>query len=350
LSEYFGGDPASSRGRLGGGTRWPILVCTTVLTMGWLFVLLPVGPAQVLSEPQDILGFFLPQRAAISFGFLGAYYFAINMILRRYTRGDLQPKVYSHITVRVVVVLILAWVSEMLFGVTPYTNLLVFIFGIVPETFLTALKEVYRNGVQNLVADLEEKHPLTRLEGIDLYDRSRLLEEGVTNVEGLAHDDLIDLILTTRIPVPRLIDWLDQAMLYLHVAEEAPEETERGAGKDGRVLPAIERGGGRPASTLRQRLRAHGIRTASDYIAAYSAAERQKRLPEFMSALAGASGSVKESTRLQVIYDALQDDEWLESVRLWRENRPVGEVSVQVDEAGGVEEYLPPGLLELAGG
>jgi hypothetical protein len=169
---------------------------------------------------------------------------------------------------------------------------------------MTALKESYRNGVQTLVADL------------------------------------VDLILATRIPVPRLIDWLDQAILYLHVAEEAPEDKEPNDGQESGVLSVVNRGRGRPATTLRQRLRAHGIRTATDYIAAYTAAEAQERLPELMSALAGAGGSAKESARLQVVYDTLQDDEWLDSVRLWREKWPVGEVSVQLDEAGGVEEYL----------
>ena len=64
---------------------------------------------------------------------------------------------------------------------------------------------------------IAERDPLTNLEGIDLYDRARLLDEGVSNVEGLAHHDLIELMLQTRIPAPRLVDWIDQAILYLHV-------------------------------------------------------------------------------------------------------------------------------------
>ena len=37
--------------------------------------------------------------------------------------------------------------------------------------------------------------PLTALEGIDLYDRTRLASEGVTNIEALAHHNMIDLVL-----------------------------------------------------------------------------------------------------------------------------------------------------------
>ncbi len=38
-------------------------------------------------------------------------------------------------------------------------------------------------------------------------------------MEGLAHHDLIELLLQTRIPAPRLVDWTDQAILYLHVGD-----------------------------------------------------------------------------------------------------------------------------------
>ena len=58
------------------------------------------------------------------------------------------------------------------------------------------------------------------MEGIDLYHRSRLGGEDVTNVKSLVHHDLIDLILATRIPVPHPVDWVDQAILYLHLSEE----------------------------------------------------------------------------------------------------------------------------------
>ena len=37
-----------------------------------------------------------------------------------------------------------------------------------------------------------------RASGIDLYDRSRLAEEGINNVEALAHYDIVRLLLRTR--------------------------------------------------------------------------------------------------------------------------------------------------------
>ena len=64
--------------------------------------------------------------------------------------------------------------------------------------------------------EIDEPLPLKNLEGIDLYDRARLLDEGIANVEALANHDLIDLLLETRVPAARLIDWMDQAVLHLH--------------------------------------------------------------------------------------------------------------------------------------
>jgi hypothetical protein len=124
--------------------------------------------------------------------------------------------------------------------------------------------------------------PLTELEGIDLYDRTRLSSEGVTNVEALAHHDLIELMLLTRIPVPRLIDWTDQAILYLHV------------GPDDRAV-----------------LRRYGIRTASDLVHAAATAKE----PEgFLAILGDGDG---KPPRLGVVVEAIKDEAWMDSIRFW---------------------------------
>ena len=78
---------------------------------------------------------------------------------------------------------------------------------------------------------LDEPAPLTELEGIDLYDRTRLAEEGINNIEALAHADLVDLMSSTRISAAELVDWTDQAILYLrrrrHVRQACPRSRQR---------------------------------------------------------------------------------------------------------------------------
>ena len=166
---------------------------------------------------------------------------------------------------------------------------------------------------------LYERYPLTELEGIDIYDRARLLEEGVGNIEGLAHHNLPELMLQTRIPVGRLVYWTDQAILFLHVAT-----TINGfRSKDGGY------------SQLRV-LQQHGIHTATDLKNAYDGAKKRtdgkateggdknnksNELDAFLSLLGAKESEGNRVYRLQVILDAINDEEWMENLTYWHEQR-----------------------------
>jgi hypothetical protein len=235
IDEIYGRESAGGEGRLVRGTRWPILVATLVMTLGWMLTLLPAGPQSETLQPGKLIDFFVPQPSAPIFGFLGAYFFVLNTVLHRYVRADLKPKAYSSITVRMLVVFILSWVIGLGSGTSTPALLLTFMIGVFPESGLTLIRESIRNQtglfgntVGRIGSPTKEKYPLTELKELDVYDRARLLDEGVTNIEGLAHHDLIDLMLETRIPVPRLVDWIDQAILYLHVevGNVEPQQTE----------------------------------------------------------------------------------------------------------------------------
>ena len=107
----------------------------------------------------------------------------------------------------------------------------------------------------------------------------------MTNIEALAHHDLVELMLMTRIPVPRLVDWTDQAILHLHVGE-------------------IDRG----------ELRRYGIRTASDLLNAYTFAPNRD---EFLAILDGEDGKPK---RLELIVQAMLDEAWMTNICFWHED------------------------------
>ena len=139
---------------------------------------------------------------------------------------------------------------------------------------------------------------MTDISGIDLYDRTRLASEGVTNIEALAHHDLIELMLQTRIPVPRLVDWTDQAILHLHV-------------------DAADR------ATLHK----YGIRTATDSVYARDQAEKREELPEFLGILRGSRSG--KPPRMQVILDAMEDEEWMRNLRFWHSDGSAQPASAQ---------------------
>jgi len=303
IGEAYGAED-QGRGRLAPGSRWPVLVCAIVITIGWIVALAPVG-AFAPQDREAELGVLLPEPTALVFGFLGVYFFSLRLIAIRYARGDLKPKAYSHIMVRVLIVAVLAWVLDAIFAADSTIKLvLAFLFGITPDVFFTWLKEAFRDAVPESIVPRPTRLPLTDLEGIDLYDLGRLESEGIVNIEGLAHHELFDLIIETRIPVPRLIDWIDQAILHLHLA----------GGTD---------------SAARARLRDYGIRTATDLLQAWDGAAARGQLEGFRKLLGGA----EEPYRLDLIRDALLDDEWMRTVRCWRDDAPHEPIVVDASPA-----------------
>jgi hypothetical protein len=302
LGETYGQTTGRGRGRLLPGRRSPVLIATVVITFGWLVTLLNQD-VNVISDRVGILALFQPQRSPLIFGFLGAYFFALQLIQRGYARGDLRPKSYTQITVRILMVTILAMVLELLPGPndSPYILVLAFAAGVVPETALVGIQEYLNRSSVGAVfgRGIAEPNPLTSLEGIDLYDRARLLDEGVTNVEGLAHHDLIELMLQTRIPAPRLVDWIDQAILYLHVGSSDGEEEASST-----------------ASMVR--LRAFGIRTATDLEQAHWEAKNRGELKMFLQILPCWEG-LPPVPRISVVLDTMRDEEWMANLRYWHD-------------------------------
>jgi len=294
---------------------WPILVSTVTIALGWTMALhSPTAPDTTL---------FAALADPLAFAFLGAYFFSLNTCLRRYSRNDLRPKAYSAITVRVITVAILAcllqavvespesWIYDA--TVLP----LAFLIGVLPETGMVLLRQTLRHRL--LPKDrraLEEQLPLTDIEGLDLYDQARLIDEGVPNIEALAHHDLVDLLLETRIPVGRLVDWVDQAILRLHIVESTKTD-------DPGDLEGTE---------VLSDLHALGIRSATDLLAA-------KRRCAYRNALVDAIARRGDSPdtaecRLELLTGALCDDEWISYIQAWRARTLMPDRHIELDDRG----------------
>ena len=324
VAEVYGPAAARGGGRVQPGRRSPVLVATIVITLGWLLTLLN-PQLGLITNADGIVQLFQPDRSTLVFGFLGAYFFALMTIQRGYARGDLRPKTYTQITVRIFIAIIFAWVLELLPGADDagYLLLLAFAAGIVPETALVWIRENLRGEPgREFGRMIAERDPLTNLEGIDLYDRARLLDEGISNIEGLAHHDLVQLLLQTRIPAPRLVDWTDQAILYLHVGA------------------AGDTGSNETAHVTRQEtlrcLKAFGIRTATDLETAHLEAKQCDKLEAFLKIL--PPGGEGMPPRISVILDTIRDEEWMANLRYWRNPVHLVEGTVEwptpVSEAG----------------
>jgi hypothetical protein len=68
-----------------------------------------------------------------------------------------------------------------------------------------------------------------------VWYEARLLEEGIEDMQSLATANFVDVILHTRVPVGRLVDWVDQAHLYLHLDRIEGTWRERRRAKIGKV-------------------------------------------------------------------------------------------------------------------
>ena len=203
------------------------------------------------------------------------------------------------------IVVVLAWLMDATLGVRAsspeWLYLLAFTAGFVPDSVLHLVWEkVLSPGVaQRLRLNADRRQPLTELEGIDLYERTRLSEEGITSVEALAHHDLLDLFFKTRIPAARLVDWIDQAVLVMYLgAEEAAEPG------------------------LRQALRGVGIRTASDLVELTRRPDAsQETFETLLETVRAALPEAKRANlrqRLTLIATALDHSEWIGRIENWR--------------------------------
>ncbi len=323
IEEAYGSEASG----LAGG-RSPIFLSTLLLAGFWIWLL---GDANASSP-------LTPRAEVVAFAFLGSYVFAVNTVFRRYTRADLNSKAYTHIMVRTLVAVVSAWAVTYLPWLDDRAEsvlfLLAFLIGVVPETGVAIVQDFLRKQkALGSIPSVRELHPLSKLDGISLYDSAQLLEAGIENVESLAHHRMVDLMLWTRIPTSRLVDLVDQAILYLHVRGPmnivAAEARTDGSGADGQ-----SRGSPRdvddPEDGARIYLCRHGIRTATDLERAVNrAAARSKRERERVLAMLGTPSGV---SRLSVVLDAMEDDEWLAYVRNWRETTSAGPVVRSVRE------------------
>jgi len=64
---------------------------------------------------------------------------------------------------------------------------------------------------------LASDYPLSQLDGLNSWYEDRLADENIDDMQNLATANSVDIILHTRVPVGRLVDWVDQAFLFLHL-------------------------------------------------------------------------------------------------------------------------------------
>jgi tetratricopeptide (TPR) repeat protein len=82
----------------------------------------------------------------------------LQLISRRYARGDLKPKAYAYVTTRILIVAVLSWALELFYKGESNTLLLAaFLIGIVPKLSIDAVPSTFE-GKLAWAGQLESSH------------------------------------------------------------------------------------------------------------------------------------------------------------------------------------------------
>jgi hypothetical protein len=240
---------------------FPVFLATAVFAVGWTAVLWDTAFLTSPAGTWDVL----------KYGFAGAYAFATGMLMRRYFQADLRPSAYTSSIMRIVLVLLIVAVVHQALAGTELVAVelaVAFVIGFFPIAGLALINRVAARVLGRLVHPLTPPYPLDQLDGLNLWYEVRLLEEGVEDLQNLTTMNMVDVVLHTRVPPGRLVDWLDQALLLLHLDARTHREGEGAAPEPGAPLDS---------TAARHALRRVGIRTATDLLKVYSRETRGVR-------------------------------------------------------------------------
>ncbi|HWM94593.1 MAG TPA: hypothetical protein VN493_27815 [Thermoanaerobaculia bacterium] len=282
-------------------TTVPVVLTTVLITLGWLITL----PPYYRGEPEQLSTWmaFLPVETPVHFAFIGAYFFSLQMLFRRYVRRDLRSSAYVSVSLRIILSLIGTWVVMAAATMNPLSNtrpevLMVvgFVIGVFPRVVWRVLQAAVKRGTGAvlLLPSLQAQLPLSDLDGLTVWHEARLEEEDIENIPNMATADLIDLMINTRFPPDRLIDWMDQSILYTHLGPERKKN-----GKE---------------PTRRDLLRAHGIRTASALVEVYARCESEKDREDFDKILPVGEGR----SLIRSLVNAVATSPNLKLIQIWR--------------------------------
>ena len=291
----------------------PVVLATVLMALGWLLALPPTGVDVGLLGPDAMFktGFwsvaFGVNEDPVIYAFLGAYFFSLQMLFRRYVREDLRKSAYVAVTLRIILAVIGTWATVTAFKASgkaetakAYLPVIGFVIGVFPKVawqFIQgatkALMRLIR--LSAVLPSMENRLPVSDLDGLTVWHESRLEEEDIENIPNMATADIVDLMISTRFPPDRIIDWVDQAILLTQLGPE-----QKGGAKG-------------EQSSRRHMLRLQGVRTATSLIDAVEKAKSRPDAAEVENIMSTASHS-----HVRSLLDAIATASNLELIREWR--------------------------------
>jgi hypothetical protein len=156
-------------------------------------------------------------------GFVGAGLLVLNHLFWRTVKNDLTPRAFLHLTSRLLAAPIVAFALGKIFsigiGSQPTILFIAFGIGLFPSSAFQLLEKKWLDLV-SVKGPSGSELPLRNIQGIGRDDELRLWEEGIMDAEQLAVENVVDLLVNTNYSLERIIDWKDQAFLYVYVKDD----------------------------------------------------------------------------------------------------------------------------------
>lgn len=95
--------------------------------------------------------------------------------------------------------------------------LLAFVIGAFPKYGMQWFTATVTKAFSGFQTDLQRQRPLSQIVGISPWHEARLIEMGLDDAQNLATADIRKLLLTTQFDTQQIINWIDQAILYVKV-------------------------------------------------------------------------------------------------------------------------------------
>jgi hypothetical protein len=315
----------------------PVIMATAMLCVGWIVVVVPelYGGLQPFGN-LTLSGVPRMPDEALRYGFIGSYAFIVQSLVRRYFQADLKTHAYVSAMARVILVSALITAIHPLWtmqGVSQQTELaFAFLIGFFPELGLRALRQGLASVMSALPIGTDERFPLRQLDGVTIWVQARFLEEGIEDMQNLATANLVDLMLHTRMPISRLVDWIDQSFLYLRIGNGNGRTAKTNQGAD-------------DESGDRKLLRRYGIRTATDLLNAFDKAGTQdQKFDKALLRLLNHGPEHRTASVMEGLRRTLEGEVNLWHVRRWKEHTWLTSQPCDAEDHTANPHQPPPAL------
>lgn len=96
-------------------------------------------------------------------------------------------------------------------------SIVVFFIGFFPDQGITWITVTAKKALK-LEGETSNETPLSSIQGLSIWQQSRLNQTGIENVQNLAAADVAGLIVGAPFGVNQIVDWVDQAILRVYAS------------------------------------------------------------------------------------------------------------------------------------